>query len=118
MGQRESRTSGSGQQPFPTRNAHAFLFMDFARQLLRSTLDELEVSRLPTSWDELLDWTDDAEKMSRTSGASDPLRVVRIEPLIHSQRNDGCVDSIPSLPPIEQATFFAESVSIACSEEL
>ena len=89
--------------------------MDFATHLLGGTLEKDEVWRLPTSWDELLDWTEDAEKMSRTSGVTEPLKLIRIQPRIHSRKNENSVDSIPSLPPIEQAAFFAESVSISCS---
>ena len=117
MGQRASSNPGD-RKALSTENVHPSLLIDFATLLLGARLDKFEVSRLPSSWDELLDWTNDAEKISRSSGATAPWKLTRIEPLVHSRENEESVDSIPSLPPIEQATFFAESVGISTSSAL
>lgn len=114
MGQRTSRSSSTtgGGQAQPT-----FLLMEFARLWLGGDLPELSVARLPSSWDELLDWSEDAEKMSvviSSSSASHSRqnmhRVLQIVPLVDSRERHR-VESLASIPPIEQADFFADAVS-------
>jgi len=115
MGQRQSRTSSESHGQDKTSRGKptpSFLLMDFAALLLGNDLDKFEVSRLPTSFDELCDWAEDAETISRSAGATDPYALTRIEPLVSLRENEQCADLLPSLPPIEQARFFAESVVV------
>lgn len=119
MGQRASRTSsGSRQEGTATiSRAPSFLLMEFAQFWLGGDLLKLPVARLPSSWDELLDWSEDAEIISTAIssssshlGASKHHGVIRIVPLFISTEQQR-VDSLASIQPIEQAKLFAEAVS-------
>lgn len=95
--------------------------MDFTQRWLGGGLPTQPVARLPSSWDELLDWTEDAEKLSVSISShvhqhhqgdvasSEDHSVVRIVPLVQ-QTDKQRLESLPTIPPIEQAIFFAESV--------
>jgi len=133
MGQRASRIRRSSSRPQhgdPTTAAGggrttkpSFLLMDFTQRWLGGGLPTSPVARLPSSWDELLDWTEDAEKLSVSISAhvhphhqgddvasnSEDHSVVRIVPLVQ-QPDRQRLETLPSIPPIEQAIFFAESV--------
>jgi len=109
-GQRTPGHRANDRQQHPSRQPNPFLLMDFAT-LWIGKMDRFEVSRLPSSWDELMDWCEDAEHISSSFEARDSHKQVeRIEALVYSPEKHR-VHYIPSLTPIEQAKFFAESVS-------
>lgn len=127
MGQLPSRTDGRNSSRTTARNPAAakgstsnerlpvFWMMEFATLLLGGELPHLPVARLPSSWDELLDWCEDAEKMAVDMANSfnapvDETLATSIVPLVHPQHKSQ-VDGLPSMQPIDQAVFFAISVS-------
>jgi len=112
---RGQRTPGYGAhdiQQHPSRQTNPFLLMDFAT-LWIGKMDRFEVSRLPSSWDELMDWCDDAEHISSSFESrenSSNQQIERIEALVYASEKHR-VNYVPSWTPMEQAQFFAESVS-------
>lgn len=94
--------------------------MDFAVLWLGGGLSNgVGLTPLPTSWDEVLDWTEDASQLSAAAiGLNENVRtwehdVVRIVPYVDSTtmalRQEFVL--LPSLAYLERAQFFTQSVS-------
>jgi hypothetical protein len=90
------------------------LMMNYATNLLGECRD---LNTVPETWDDLLDWTEDAMIMSTKifSGKKDSYRefaIVRIYPLILSQARRE-IENLASMSYIVRAKFLAENVSTA-----
>jgi hypothetical protein len=95
--------------------AHTYSKMNFAAKLLGEECHALTSVPLPETWDDLLDWTEDAMIMSTKlfSGRNDSCQefaTVRIYPLILSEARKE-VENLASMPYVDRAKFFAEKVS-------
>lgn len=117
MGQRISLADGGRPHHRSSKRTNdikqSFSVMEFASIWLGGL--DFSAVPLPTGWDELLDWAEHASEISAAiENVDSPViqehGVIQIVPYVLSSARKQ-LDCLPSLPYIDRATFYAESVS-------
>lgn len=81
---------------------------------IEGLLDLAVQSPLPSTWDEVLDWTEDASERSVTMTSSADMSwehgVVRIVPLVSSATIRNELALLPFMSYLERSSFYTQSV--------